>query len=201
MSTPTALYRLFGDGDLLLYIGIAKTFGVRWHQHEQAKEWWPEVRRQTIEWHASREAAEDAERAAIKAERPKYNKQHNRPQPQPRHALAAPEGGAAVSENFRVLGVLVRDLRTANGMSQGALAARMRERGHPWHPTTVGRCEAGTRPTLIDELVDIEKLLGLPRGAFWSGVGPDEDLPARLAMLRGALLAGALPLAVEPSAA
>jgi excisionase family DNA binding protein len=77
MSTPTALYRLFGDDDALLYIGVAKTFGVRWHQHEQSQPWWPEVRRQTIDWHPDREDAEDAERAAIKAERPKYNVVHN----------------------------------------------------------------------------------------------------------------------------
>lgn len=77
MSAPTALYRLFGDDDVLLYIGVAKTFGVRWHQHTQSQPWWPEVRRQTIDWHPSRAAAEDAERAAIKAERPKYNVVHN----------------------------------------------------------------------------------------------------------------------------
>jgi excisionase family DNA binding protein len=79
MSTPTALYRLFGDDDVLLYIGVAKTFGHRWHQHEQSKPWWPEVRWQTIDWHPSREAAEDAERAAIKAGQPKYNVVHNGP--------------------------------------------------------------------------------------------------------------------------
>lgn len=76
-SGPTALYRLFGEGDVLLYIGISNSFGRRWHQHEQAKPWWHKVRRQTIDWCPSREEAEAAEEAAIKAERPRYNVVHN----------------------------------------------------------------------------------------------------------------------------
>jgi predicted GIY-YIG superfamily endonuclease len=69
----TSLYRLFDQDDALLYIGVARRFGTRWHQHAQSKYWWPQVRHQTLEWHPSREAAEAAERAAVKAERPKYN--------------------------------------------------------------------------------------------------------------------------------
>lgn len=36
----TALYRIFGDADLLLYIGISKDFGTRWKQHAKAQPWW-----------------------------------------------------------------------------------------------------------------------------------------------------------------
>jgi hypothetical protein len=75
-SVPTALYRLFGDGDALLYIGIARIFGRRWHQHAQSRSWWPEVRRQTVDWHPSRELAAAAEVQATGNERPKYNIQH-----------------------------------------------------------------------------------------------------------------------------
>jgi predicted GIY-YIG superfamily endonuclease len=77
VSTPTALYRLFGDSDDLLYIGISGVFGKRWHQHSKAKAWWTDVRRATLDWHLSWESALDAEESAIKAEHPRYNVVHN----------------------------------------------------------------------------------------------------------------------------
>jgi predicted GIY-YIG superfamily endonuclease len=71
---PTALYRVFGEADLLLYIGISKDFGARWKQHARVQPWWDERRRLTVELLDSRSAAEAAEVAAIRAEGPKYNK-------------------------------------------------------------------------------------------------------------------------------
>jgi predicted GIY-YIG superfamily endonuclease len=76
VSEQTALYRLFAAGDVLLYIGIAKRFGRRWEQHARSQPWWPEVVRQTVDWYPDREAAEDAEKAAIKAENPRHNVMH-----------------------------------------------------------------------------------------------------------------------------
>ena len=73
----TALYRIFGDANLLLYIGISKNFGTRWKQHTKVQPWWDEHRRMTVEWRDSRPEAEDAETAAIEAEYPKYNIIHN----------------------------------------------------------------------------------------------------------------------------
>jgi len=71
----TALYRIWGDTDLLLYIGISDDFGRRWKQHAKAQPWWGEMRRLTVdEWFDRREDAETAEALAVKAERPKYNK-------------------------------------------------------------------------------------------------------------------------------
>jgi len=73
----TALYRVFGDADLLLYIGISNSFGRRWTEHAKRQPWWDEKRRLSVDgWFDSREDAEDAETAAIKAEKPKYNKRH-----------------------------------------------------------------------------------------------------------------------------
>lgn len=86
-AVPTALYRLFGDGDLLLYIGISDTFGRRWNQHAQSQSWWPEVRRQSVDWYQSRPEAETAEEAAIKAEGPRHNIMHN-----PAHVPSVPQG-------------------------------------------------------------------------------------------------------------
>jgi hypothetical protein len=81
-DAQTALYRLFGDDDALLYIGIARYFGRRWHQHALAQPWWPEVKRQTVDWHPSREEALRAEAAAIRTEFPRHNVVHNGPRPE-----------------------------------------------------------------------------------------------------------------------
>jgi predicted GIY-YIG superfamily endonuclease len=71
---PTALYRVWGKADLLLYIGISKDFGARWKQHAKQQPWWDEMKRLTAdEWFDSRDKAETAETAAIRAENPKYN--------------------------------------------------------------------------------------------------------------------------------
>lgn len=72
----TALYRMFGAEDLLIYVGISKDFGRRWAQHAVVQPWYPEIQRQTVDWYPSRDEAEAAEIAAIKVEQPKYNKQH-----------------------------------------------------------------------------------------------------------------------------
>ena len=87
-TKQTALYRVWGDGDLLLYIGISDDFGRRWREHAKAQPWWDEMRRLTADiWYDRREDAEDAEAAAIKAEGPKYNKKHAvtavQPEPKP----------------------------------------------------------------------------------------------------------------------
>jgi len=79
MNGRTALYRILGDADLLLYIGISKNFGRRWSEEAKAFQWWDEHRRMTIEWYDSRPDAKAAERDAIRAEHPKHNQQHNRP--------------------------------------------------------------------------------------------------------------------------
>ena len=86
----TALYRVYGEADLLLYIGISNDFGRRWKQHAKRQPWWAEMRRLAVdEWFDSRPEAEEAETAAIKAEKPKYNKQHAVPPPR-RPATAGP---------------------------------------------------------------------------------------------------------------
>ena len=70
----TALYRIRGEGDALLYIGITCNLAMRWNGHQRKQPWWDELRSLTVDWYDSRDEAEAAEEAAIKAERPKYNK-------------------------------------------------------------------------------------------------------------------------------
>lgn len=106
-----ALYRIRGEASLLLYIGISKHFGQRWWEHAMKQPWWDEMRSLSAdEWYGSRAEARKAERAAIKAERPKHNKHHNKVRPvqarkvsrrqsgQPRTALVKPTGWMTMGE-------------------------------------------------------------------------------------------------------
>lgn len=77
MSERTAVYRLYAADGRLLYIGVARHFGSRWHQHAGVQPWWSQVDHQTIAWFDTRDAAMQAEASAIKAEHPKYNVVHN----------------------------------------------------------------------------------------------------------------------------
>jgi predicted GIY-YIG superfamily endonuclease len=72
-ETPTALYRLYDAEGKLLYIGITGDIKARFAQHAETKAWWPDVTRKTVEWHAARSEASQAELEAIKAERPVHN--------------------------------------------------------------------------------------------------------------------------------
>lgn len=76
MSKRTALYRFFAVDDVLLYVGVTSSLGTRWSSHATSKPWWPEVHHQTVEWFDTRDAALAAEKAAIKAESPRYNERH-----------------------------------------------------------------------------------------------------------------------------
>jgi predicted GIY-YIG superfamily endonuclease len=72
-DTRTALYRFYGADDVLLYVGITHRLGQRWSEHARSQPWWPEVRRQTAEWYATRSEAEAAEITAIQQEDPRHN--------------------------------------------------------------------------------------------------------------------------------
>ncbi|WP_406730920.1 GntR family transcriptional regulator [Streptomyces sp. NBC_01794] len=76
----TALYRLYGTEDDLLYVGISNDPDGRWKAHQWGPNrmpWSAEVSRRTVDWHASRPAALAAEAIAIRAEHPRYNGTHN----------------------------------------------------------------------------------------------------------------------------
>ena len=73
-ATPSqALYRFFDADGHLLYVGISLNPGERWKQHRADKPWWLEVASITIDHLPDRDAALQAETAAIKSERPRYN--------------------------------------------------------------------------------------------------------------------------------
>jgi hypothetical protein len=75
----TALYRIRGEAGVLLYIGITNSVPFRWNGHQAVQPWWDEVRSLTVEWYGTRTQAEEAEKAAIRAEQPKYNVTYLKP--------------------------------------------------------------------------------------------------------------------------
>ena len=73
----TALYRIWGKDDQLLYVGISKSALGRLGQHLTEKTWSADIANVTIETFPTRELAAAAEVAAIKAEKPLHNVVHN----------------------------------------------------------------------------------------------------------------------------
>lgn len=71
------LYRFFDANSDLLYVGITMNLAERWRAHRTDKAWIQDVATITIKHYSSREELMEAEQRAIKAEHPKWNKQHN----------------------------------------------------------------------------------------------------------------------------
>jgi len=73
----TPLYRWHDAAELLLYVGISGNLGERTKGHVKGSSWMEFVSSSRVERFPSRSQALEAERAAIKAERPLFNYQHN----------------------------------------------------------------------------------------------------------------------------
>lgn len=72
-----ALYRHFDDQDVLLYVGITDGLAERTNSgHARTSEWVQFAARAEAEWHDSREDASEAERDAVREERPVFNRQY-----------------------------------------------------------------------------------------------------------------------------
>jgi predicted GIY-YIG superfamily endonuclease len=74
----TTLYRHFAKDGALLYVGISLSWPKRTKSHARGSRWFTQITSVTMEHFPTREAALDAERAAIIAEKPKHNVVHNR---------------------------------------------------------------------------------------------------------------------------
>jgi predicted GIY-YIG superfamily endonuclease len=72
----TALYRLYDTGGSLLYVGITHNLEERWEDHRYWKAWWHLVHRSEVEWFPDRASALAAERAAVEAEGPRFDRTH-----------------------------------------------------------------------------------------------------------------------------
>jgi predicted GIY-YIG superfamily endonuclease len=88
MSDTYVLYRFFGADDQLLYVGMTKNPARRFEKHGYTKGWWSDVVRIEMEHHPTIDALREAERQAIKSEKPVHNIRMNngnggsRPAPQ-----------------------------------------------------------------------------------------------------------------------
>jgi len=71
------LYRLYNEAGDLLYIGISKSAIQRLHQHLEGQPWADQITTQRVQRFPTREALEQAEREAIRSERPRHNISHN----------------------------------------------------------------------------------------------------------------------------
>lgn len=73
MDDQTALYRFYDPDEKLLYVGITRNPPSRFRDHESQKIWWRQIARIDVEWHPNRQDALDAEREAIRTEKPLHN--------------------------------------------------------------------------------------------------------------------------------
>ena len=79
-TTPNqrcAVYRHYDRKGVLLYVGIADNPTLRAAQHKADSPWHQFSNRMSVEWFENRAEADQAERAAIKFERPAFNINHN----------------------------------------------------------------------------------------------------------------------------
>lgn len=77
IETDSVVYHCHSAGGQLLYIGSTRWWEEREALHVQRTPWWPEVARVEKTPQPDIRTARQAERVAIRAEGPLYNKQHN----------------------------------------------------------------------------------------------------------------------------
>ena len=90
----TTLYRLYGAGDELLYVGISGPWATRMASHARKKGWWNQVQTIKREILPSRAAALAAEALTIASECPRFNvagkSRPGRPRPRSKRPSACP---------------------------------------------------------------------------------------------------------------
>lgn len=90
-STGPYVYRFYAADREALYIGVTSGTALRWADHRRSSEWWPLAEYVAVSFYGTYEAAMVAEAAAIKAERPCFNRQWLKPR---RHMEMHFEDGA-----------------------------------------------------------------------------------------------------------
>ena len=74
---PYRLYRYYDARNTLLYVGISGALAARDSGHISKSKWMQFTARSTVERHKTLESVKKAERSAIRAERPIFNKAYN----------------------------------------------------------------------------------------------------------------------------
>jgi len=78
------LYRFYDEDNRLLYIGISSSFYSRANQHSKNSNWFESASKVLLQHYKTREAVLEAEKLAIKQERPIHNKIHSLTNEKPR---------------------------------------------------------------------------------------------------------------------
>ena len=107
MAVDTNLYRHYDKANTLLYIGISLNSIARLNQHRGHSDWFKDITNVKIENFYTRDAALEAERTAIIAEKPLHNVHHNRtikmPTYRQKYETARGEVTARVVDKFHPL--------------------------------------------------------------------------------------------------
>jgi hypothetical protein len=74
---PHRLYRAYGPGDVLLYVGASCVLPTRLSVHKTESPWWIACERISFEEYPDRASALEAEKATIRAEAPLFNRRHS----------------------------------------------------------------------------------------------------------------------------
>jgi excinuclease UvrABC nuclease subunit len=72
-TEEVCLYRHFDAEGVLLYVGVSLSVIHRLAGHRSRSRWFRQIARITVEWFANRGEALEAERLAIREEKPLYN--------------------------------------------------------------------------------------------------------------------------------
>lgn len=102
-DVPTAVYRFYGAGDELLYLGITHDLETRWANHSRIQPWWLDVVRKEVAWYGGRAEAEAIEASATAAEKPIYDRAGSQEQSGPyvdRLALEVERAIRAISDGI-----------------------------------------------------------------------------------------------------
>lgn len=69
------LYRFYDAAHQPLYIGVTSCNATRWDQHRKRSEWWPFAEYVAVSVYDTYDDVLDAERFALRAEQPEFNRQ------------------------------------------------------------------------------------------------------------------------------
>jgi predicted GIY-YIG superfamily endonuclease len=141
----TFLYRLFNDGDELLYVGISGRVTARIESHLQSKPWRHQIAHMRAVGFPSRDAARKAEREAIRLENPKYNIQHKTPEAVLLHKLQRFWDGLDPQSKVDALAASLKSKPHLNGPKElielhaATIAMVAQAQGVPCHKIVAGR--------------------------------------------------------------
>lgn len=89
MSVSTSVYRCYGVGRELLYVGCSGNVNARIRQHRSQSDWASSMIHHSVRVYSSREVALTVERRAISLLKPKHNKLFHPDWTNPWHVLLA----------------------------------------------------------------------------------------------------------------